>query len=174
MRRITLLLLSVLSLASCTSVRYTEISRIRDYDITSPQLPEAFDGYRIAFASDFHLKSKFKKRQLRGRVKALQALAPDVLMLGGDYQEGCEYVAPLFDELAKATPPDGIYAVLGNNEYERCTQLIRKTMQEYDIVLLEDSTASIYRRTDSIIVKASPSSSPTDWAHHAATYTSVH
>ena len=152
MRRITLLLLSVLSLASCTSVRYTGVSRIRDYDITSPQLPEAFDGYRIAFASDFHLKSKFKERQLRGTVKALQALAPDVLMLGGDYQEGCEYVGPLFDELAKATPPDGIYAVLGNNDYERCTQHIRETMLEYGIILLEDSTAFIHRGADSIIV----------------------
>ena len=152
MHRIALLLLSALLLASCTSIRYAGVNRIRDYDITSPRLPEAFDGYRIAFASDFHLKSKFKERQLRGTVKALQALAPDVLMLGGDYQEGCEYVEPLFDELAKATPPDGIYAVLGNNDYERCTQLIRETMQEHDIVLLEDSTASIHRGVDSIII----------------------
>ena len=152
MHRIALLLLSALLLASCTSIRYAGVNRIRDYDITSPRLPEAFDGYRIAFASDFHLKSKFKERQLRGTVKALQALAPDVLMLGGDYQEGCEYVGPLFDELAKATPPDGIYAVLGNNDYERCTQHIRETMLEYGIILLEDSTAFIHRGADSIIV----------------------
>ena len=152
MRRIALLLLSALLLASCTSIRYAGVNRIRDYDITSPRLPEAFDGYRIAFASDFHLKSKFKERQLRGTVKALQALAPDVLMLGGDYQEGCEYVGPLFDELAKATPPDGIYAVLDNNDYERCTQHIRETMLEYGIILLEDSTAFIHRGADSIIV----------------------
>lgn len=152
MHRIALLLLSALLLASCTSIRYAGVNRIRDYDITSPRLPEAFDGYRIAFASDFHLKSKFKERQLRGTVKALQALAPDVLMLGGDYQEGCEYVEPLFDELAKATPPDGIYAVLGNNDYERCTQLIRETMRANGIQLMEDSTAFIHRGADSIIV----------------------
>ena len=152
MRRIALLLLSALLLASCTSIRYAGVNRIRDYDITSSQLPEAFDGYRIAFASDFHLKSKFKERQLRGTVKALQALAPDVLMLGGDYQEGCEYVEPLINELAKATPPDGIYAVLGNNDYERCTQLIRETMRANGIQLMEDSTAFIHRGADSIIV----------------------
>lgn len=152
MHRISLLLLSALLLASCTSIRYAGVNRIRDYDITSPRLPEAFDGYRIAFASDFHLKSKFKERQLRGTVKALQALAPDVLMLGGDYQEGCEYVEPLFNELAKATPLDGIYAVLGNNDYERCTQLIRETMRANGIQLMEDSTAFIHRGADSIIV----------------------
>lgn len=152
MSRITFLLFSTLLLASCTSIRYTGVSRIRDYNITSPQLPEAFDGYRIAFASDFHLESKFKEPQLRGTMKALKDLAPDVLMLGGDYQEGCEYVGPLFDELVKATPPDGIYAVLGNNDYERCTQLIRETMRANGIQLLEDSTASIHRGADSIIV----------------------
>ena len=145
-------LILTLALSSCTSLRYAGVNRVRDYNISSPDVPEAFDGYRIAFASDFHLKSKFKERQLRGTVKALQALAPDVLMLGGDYQEGCEYVGPLFDELAKATPPDGIYAVLGNNDYERCTQHIREMMLEYGIILLEDSTAFIHRGADSIIV----------------------
>ena len=152
MKRILPLVLTAALLTSCTSMRYAGVSRLRDYDIGSTTLPEAFDGYRIAFASDFHLESKFKERQLRGTVKALKTLAPDVLLLGGDYQEGCEHVVPLFDELAKATPPDGIYAVMGNNDYERCTHLIRATMKQHHIHLLEDSTASIHRGTDSIVI----------------------
>lgn len=152
MRRIILLLITLLSLASCTSLRYAGVNRVRNYDISSPDVPEPFNGYRIAFASDFHLESKFKERQLHGTVKALKALAPDVLLLGGDYQEGCEFVAPLFEALAQATPPDGTYAVLGNNDYERCTELIRATMQAHGIVLLEDSIATIHRGADSIIV----------------------
>lgn len=152
MKRILPLVLTAALLTSCTSMRYAGVSRLRDYDIASTSLPEAFDGYRIAFASDFHLESKFKERQLRGTVKALQALAPDVLLLGGDYQEGCEYVVQLFNELSKATPPDGIYAVMGNNDYERCTQLIRSTMSVHGITLLEDSTATLHRGADSIVV----------------------
>lgn len=152
MRRIILLLITLLSLASCTSLRYAGVNRVRNYDISSPDVPKPFNGYRIAFASDFHLESKFKERQLHGTVKALKALAPDVLLLGGDYQEGCEFVAPLFEALAQATPPDGTYAVLGNNDYERCTELIRATMQAHGIVLLEDSIATIHRGADSIIV----------------------
>lgn len=146
------LLILMLALSSCTSLRYAGVNRIRNYDICSSDVPSAFDGYRIAFASDFHLESKFKERQLRGTVKALQALSPDILLLGGDYQEGCEYVAPLFEALAQATPPDGIYAVLGNNDYERCTELIRSTMQAHCIKLLEDSIATIHREDDSILV----------------------
>ena len=145
-------LILMLLLSSCTSLRYAGVNRVRNYDINNIDIPEAFDGYRIAFASDFHLKSKFKERQLRGTVEALQALAPDVLLLGGDYQEGCEYVGPLFTELGRVSTPDGTYAVLGNNDYERCTDLIRSAMQRQGITLLEDTTATIHKGNDSIIL----------------------
>ena len=152
MRRIIpFLLLLMLALSSCTSLRYAGVGRVRDFSIDSPDVPEEFDGYRIAFASDFHLKSKFKERQLRGTVRALQALAPDVLMLGGDYQEGCEYVEPLLAELSRVTPPDGVYAVLGNNDYERCTELIRAAMRRHGIRLLEEEVDTL-RRGDGYIV----------------------
>ena len=151
MRRIIpYLLLLMLALCSCTSLRYAGVDRVRDYTLSSPHVPAAFDGYRIAFASDFHLESKFKERQLQGTVKALQAAAPDVLLLGGDYQEGCEYVVPLLTALGHVETSDGTFAVLGNNDYERCTELIRHTMQEQGMTLLEDSTATLHRRGDSI------------------------
>ena len=152
MRRIIFSILTLCALASCTSVRYAGVGRVRDYDISSPDIPTAFDGYRIAFASDFHLESKFKQRQLRGTVKALQTLKPDVLMLGGDYQEGCEHVEPLLTEIAHVMPPDGIYAVLGNNDYERCTDLIRSTMERYGIHLLEEAADTICREGTCIVV----------------------
>ena len=152
MRRISLLLLSTLLLASCAPLRYAGVNRVRNYAISSPDVPESFNGYRIAFASDFHLKSKFKERQLHGTVKALQAIAPDLLLLGGDYQEGCEYVAPLFRELGSISTPDGTYAVLGNNDYERCTDLIRSEMKRQHIQLLEDSTTTIHRGGHSIVL----------------------
>ena len=150
-RYILLWSLLLFTFSSCTSIRYAGVNRIRNYEICSRDLPLAFDGYRIAFASDFHLESKFKERQLRGTVKALQMLDPDVLLLGGDYQEGCEYVELLFDELALVTPPDGTYAVLGNNDYERCTELIRDVIQRKGMHLLEHEVDTI-RRGDEYIV----------------------
>lgn len=153
MRRLTpYLLLLMLALSSCTPLRYAGVGRVRNYLIASTEVPEPFDGYRIAFASDFHLKSRFKERQLRGTVKALQALAPDVLMLGGDYQEGCEYVEPLLAELAQVRTTDGTYAVMGNNDYERCTELIRRAMQHYGIHLLEHEVDTIRRGEQHIVV----------------------
>ena len=148
--RLPYYLIIALILTSCTSTRYAGINRIRDYRIESPDVPEAFDGYRIAFASDFHLESKFKERQLQGTIKALQMLNPCLLLLGGDYQEGCEYVEPLFEALTNIRTQDGTFAVLGNNDYERCTDVIRSTMQQKGIILLEDSIVTIHRDCDSI------------------------
>ena len=125
-------------LSSCASLsNYPGIGRIRRYTISSSQVPAAFDGFRIAFASDFHLESKYKERHLMNTIRALQDEQPDLLLLGGDYQEGCQYVEPLFTALGQVSPPFGTYAVLGNNDYERCTDEIRNAMKENDIHLLE-------------------------------------
>ena len=144
-RRGLLLLALVLALLldSCTSLRYAGVDRIRRYDVVSADVGDALDGYRIAFASDFHLVSRFGMRQLQGTVKALRAVHPDVLLLGGDYQEGCAYVEPLFDALAGAVPRDGVWAVLGNNDCERCTAEIAASLQQHGFRLLDYEAAAV-------------------------------
>ena len=147
------LLTAIFVLSSCASLsRYPGVGRIRRYTIGHPQVPAAFDGFRIAFASDFHLESKYKYRHLQNTVRALQDEQPDLLLLGGDYQEGCEYVAPLFAALGQVTPPYGTYAVLGNNDYERCTQEIRRAMKENGIRLLEHELDTLTRDGQNLIL----------------------
>lgn len=147
------LLMAIFVLSSCASLsRYPGVGRIRRYTIGHPQVPAAFDGFRIAFASDFHLESKYKYRHLQNTVRALQDEQPDLLLLGGDYQEGCEYVAPLFAALGQVTPPYGTYAVLGNNDYERCTQEIRRAMKENGINLLEHELDTLTRDGQHLIL----------------------
>ena len=130
-------------LSGCTSLRYAGVDRIVTYRISSPDVPAEADGYRMAFATDFHLPSLFTERELRGTVRALKNIRPDVIMLGGDYQEGCEFVDVLFSSLSECAPPDGIYAVLGNNDYERCTDEIRRSMAHYGIRNLEYAADTI-------------------------------
>jgi predicted MPP superfamily phosphohydrolase len=147
------LLMAIFVLSSCASLsRYPGVGRIRRYTIGHPQVPAAFDGFRIAFASDFHLESKYKYRHLQNTVRALQDERPDLLLLGGDYQEGCEYVAPLFAALGQDIPPYGAYAVLGNNDYERCTQEIRRAMKENGIRLLEHELDTLTRDGQNLIL----------------------
>ena len=147
------LLTTIFILSSCASLsRYPGIGRIRRYTINSSQVPAAFDGFRIAFASDFHLESKYKERHLMNTIRALQDEQPDLLLLGGDYQEGCQYVEPLFTALGQVAPPFGTYAVLGNNDYEQCTDEIRNAMKKNGIHLLEHELDTLTRNGQRLIL----------------------
>ena len=79
------------SAVSVSSV-YPGIDRVKKYEFTHRDVPDAFDGFRIAFISDLHYKSLFKEKGLESLVRLLNAQHADVLLMGGDYQEGCQYV----------------------------------------------------------------------------------
>lgn len=128
------------------------IKRIRQYTVTSPQIPQAFDQFKIAFIADIHYESKFGNKELHSLSEVLRSLKPDALLLGGDYQEGCQYVAPLFDSITTCKPKYGTFAVLGNNDYERCTQLIDSTMNSLNITLLEGQASEVTKDGEKIVI----------------------
>lgn len=131
---------SVTSIASNKAVK-----RIVHYDFVHEEIPRAFDSLRIAFISDLHYKSLFREEGLTDLVRLLKEQNVDLLLMGGDYQEGCEYVRPLFDSLATVKPPLGIVAVLGNNDYERCYDEIVSVMRANQIRLLEHQVDTVYK-----------------------------
>lgn len=51
------------SAVSVSSV-YPGIDRVKKYEFTHRDVPDAFDGFRIAFISDLHYKSLFKEKGL--------------------------------------------------------------------------------------------------------------
>ena len=82
------LLLAAVLFTSCATAslsKYRGVGRIKQYDFYSYDVPSAFDGFRIGFASDFHYESRFTRKRLDNAIRALQSLNADVLLLGGDY-----------------------------------------------------------------------------------------
>lgn len=86
---------NITSSAVSVSSVYPGIDRVKRYEFTHRDVPEAFDGFRIAFISDLHYKSLFKEKGLESLVRLLNAQHADVLLMGGDYQEGCQFVPEL-------------------------------------------------------------------------------
>lgn len=128
---------NITSSAVSVSSVYPGIDRVKRYEFTHRDVPEAFDGFRIAFISDLHYKSLFKEKGLESLVRLLNAQHADVLLMGGDYQEGCQFVPELFAALAKVKTPLGTYGVMGNNDYERCHDEIIREMKRYGMRPLE-------------------------------------
>lgn len=141
------------SCATATFSKYKGIGRVKIYHFVSEDLPPAFDGFRIAFATDFHYESRFNRKRLPALVEAVRSVSPDVLLLGGDYRgrEGGD-VGELFRALEKVDAPFGAYAVMGNHERGENDSLVRVAMKETGVKLLEHVADTITRNEEHIIV----------------------
>lgn len=87
--------------------------------IESNQIPAEFDGKKIVFLSDVHFGSWpfFNQERTENLVNQVNALHPDIILLGGDYvSDEPPYVNPCFTTLSKLNAPLGVYGVLGNND----------------------------------------------------------
>ena len=72
---------------------------------------------RVAFASDFHAGATTHPQMLVDACRALAALEPDVLLLGGDFVSvRAQYMAELTAALTLVAAPHGCFAVLGNHD----------------------------------------------------------
>ena len=141
------------SCATATFSKYKGVGRVKTYHFVSEDLPSAFDGFRIAFATDFHYESRFNRERLPALVEAVRSVSPDVLLLGGDYRgrEGGD-VGELFRALEKVDAPFGTYAVMGNHERGENDSLVRVAMKETGVKLLEHVADTITRNEEHIIV----------------------
>nr|WP_071145571.1 metallophosphoesterase [Bacteroides ihuae] len=133
-------LLLLFFLSSCSSTqRFSShgAGRVKKYDFFHKDIPTAFDGFRIAFISDLHYKSTLQEAGLDKLVRQLQDVKADVLLMGGDYQEGCDVVPELFDKLSAVKTKFGTIGVMGNNDYERCHDEIVREMHRHGMKVLE-------------------------------------
>lgn len=91
---------------------------IERHTVRVPRLPAAFDGTRAAFLSDIHLGPYLSADFVAIVARTVNALDPDVVLLGGDYslREG-KYIGPCFEVLAELRAPMGVHGVLGNHDY---------------------------------------------------------
>ncbi|CEA14772.1 MULTISPECIES: metallophosphoesterase [Methanobacterium] len=94
----------------------------KEITIESDQIPAQFDGKKIVFLSDIHASPNFSQERIDGVVSQVNALNPDLVLLGGDYVDGdSEYVQSTFASLSKLEAPLGVYAVLGNKDPQYVT-----------------------------------------------------
>lgn len=88
-------------------------------DLYFKNLPEAFDGYRIAHLSDLHVGTYNKKTAFVEKVVAqVNSEKPDLIAFTGDLVNiDPEEILPFTSMLSQLSAPDGVMAVLGNHDY---------------------------------------------------------
>lgn len=92
---------------------------VKDVEICSKDIPEAFDGYRIVQIADIHAGSwADDTKPMQRAVEIINSLQPDLIVFTGDLVNNLaselDAFIPVFSRL-KAK--DGVYSVLGNHDY---------------------------------------------------------
>jgi predicted MPP superfamily phosphohydrolase len=112
--------------------------------IHDSDVPQNFVGKKIVFASDFHLDEFTSSQRLAATVRKINALNPDIIVLGGDYvTDDKKFLAPAFAELKQLHAPLGVYGVTGNHDSVADYRLTVKEMKAAGIIPLENSSREI-------------------------------
>ena len=92
--------------------------KLRTLDQDAPDLPPAFDAYRIVQLSDFHMGGRgWSLRTAERAVELAMAQSPQLIVLTGDYVETSAVLPQLARVVATLQAPDGILAVFGNHDF---------------------------------------------------------
>lgn len=99
---------------------------------------------RLAFASDFHAGATTDARVLAAAFAALRALAPDILLLGGDFvsvrASDIDRLAPL---IALVQAPLGCFAVLGNHDLRANSVVVVRALEAAGVQMLTNAHVAL-------------------------------
>lgn len=91
---------------------------VTQHNVAIANLPGKAENLRIVFLTDIHADNITRASKIRKIVNAVNALKPDLILLGGDYVDGRrnnigKELLPIKDFQAKY----GVYGAVGNHEY---------------------------------------------------------
>lgn len=113
--------------------------RVRKRVITSPKLPKAFHGMRLAQLSDIHTGSFFNKTAVAGGVDMLRAEKPDIVFFTGDLVNNqSDEAKPYLDIFKRVTAPLGVYSTMGNHDYGDYRSWASQEAKQADIKQLHE------------------------------------
>ena len=125
---------------------------VAEYEIASQNLPDAFDGTRIALITDIHHGCPMSPHLLDQIVSLTSKQSPDLILLGGDYVYGHQTALDAcFAKMSELEAPLGVYAVLGNHDYWNLPQM-RKAIRNAGIVLLQNDAVWLEKGGERILL----------------------
>jgi len=119
---------------------------VTELSLAFPDLPPAFDGYRMVLVSDFHAGAYAGTRTLGRWARKVDSLKGDLLIADGDFiailPEEAERPGVAFDNV---NPPDGRIAILGNHDQVPSDNNVARRMERHGWKVLVNDVHAIRR-----------------------------
>ena len=101
--------------------------KVEKLSLTFPDLPKAFDGFKIVQLSDIHAGSFDSIEQVKKGVDMIRAQGADLIVFTGDLVNSLkEEINPYIEIFSKLSAPYGMYSILGNHDYYGMYQVAQK------------------------------------------------
>lgn len=92
--------------------------KVLTYELSFPDLPEAFDGMTITQITDIHSGSFDNKEKIEYAVDLINEQASDMILFTGDIVNNfAREMDPWIDSFKRLNAPMGKYSILGNHDY---------------------------------------------------------
>jgi len=121
-------------------------------EMAFPHLPPGLDGLKILHLSDLHLGMYQRLADLEEALVSAERHAPDLILVTGDVSDRLKILPEALDMIAQLDAPYGNFASLGNHEYYRGIQAVRRIFDAGPIPLLVNKHAVISVNGQSLTV----------------------
>lgn len=140
--------------------------KVKHMELAFPNLPDAFDGYRMVQFSDIHIGTyaHFHPEILKAAIDSVNAQQADVILYTGDLvNQQPQELYPVQDLLGSLHAKDGVFSILGNHDYSTYIDAdpVIKVANEHEMIsrqrqygwkLLLNSRQEVHHGNASIIV----------------------
>ncbi|WP_169818278.1 metallophosphoesterase [Shimazuella kribbensis] len=121
--------------------------------IVLPNLPKAFEGFRICHFSDLHLGFYMEPEKLASVVKRIKKSSPDLICFTGDlFDHEPVEISKTIDYLAQLEAPFGKNAVLGNHDNWGNRRSVHKVLQKAGFSVLHNFHKVIRKQSDDLYI----------------------
>lgn len=92
--------------------------KIESLDLVFDDLPDAFDGFKIAQITDIHSGSWDSVERVKEGVRKIMSTESDMIVFTGDLVNfNKDEIDPYIDTLSTLNAPHGVHSILGNHDY---------------------------------------------------------
>lgn len=113
--------------------------KVKKHTLYFEDLPDSFDGYRIAHISDIHAGSFDNPEKVQKGINLINEQKSDVIFFTGDLVNNtADEVKPWIHIFRKLSAPDGVFSVLGNHDYGDYVKWSSPQMKVQNLRLLKN------------------------------------
>ncbi len=132
----------LISIYGIINARHIVVTR---YTVALPQLPAVWRGKKAVWISDLHLGQLHGPAFAARVARVVQALAPEIIFVGGDLYDGTHAPDPSYlgRPLASLQAPWGVFYITGNHEEFGESDAFLSAVRSFGMRILADEVVDI-------------------------------